>query len=396
MSRISRYVLFELVAVFLMTLTGITLLLLFAGLAKEGLLEGLGISSIARIVPYVLSIALQPSLPATILIAACSVYGRMSADNEILAIKSLGISPLAIIYPALALGFMVSIFGVWINDIAPSWGRTGITHVLIESAEEIVYRMLRTQKRFSGKGFSINVKGVDGKRLIEPHITIAATDRSPTISIRAREAELESKLADETFHIVLRNGIVDIGNGRYFDFQKSTYRQAIPLPSVIRKGNLDSPSVVPLRRIDAEAAEHQKEMAAAERLAASEAAYQLMTGDFAALTNMAEWGPRVGHIESNRSRIQRLQLEPHRRWASGFSCFFFVLVGAPLAIMMRTRNFFTTFAACFLPILLVYYPLLAFSVDRAKDGALPAYTVWMGNAVMACVGVWILQRVIRY
>ena len=44
---------------------------------------------------------------------------------------------------------------------------------------------------------------------------------------------------------------------------------------------------------------------------------------------------------------------------------------------MRTTNFFTTFAACFFPILLAYYPLLAFAVDRAKDGAVPAVTVWL-------------------
>jgi lipopolysaccharide export system permease protein len=395
MRRITRYILFELIAFFLITLTGVTLLLLFAGLVKEGLREGLGLGSIARLVPYIVPVALQPSLPATILLAACGVYGRMSAENEIVAIKSLGISPLAVMLPAWILGFFVSIFGVWINDIGPSWGRTGITHVLIESVEEIVYRMLRTQKQYSGKGFSINVKAIDGRRLIEPHITIVADGR-PAISIRARQAELDSDLTEDVFSIVLKDGMVDIGNGRYFDFQNSTYRQIIPLPSVIRKGNLDSPSLIPLHVIDAEVSKHQKQAAAAERLAATEGAYQLMTGDFGSLTNHEEWASRIESVEWNHGRLHRLRLEPHRRWATGFSCFFFVLVGAPLAIVMKTRNFFTTFAACFLPILLVYYPLLAFSIDRAKDGAVPACTVWLANLVMSGAGVWILRRVLRY
>ena len=78
------------------------------------------------------------------------------------------------------------------------------------------------------------------------------------------------------------------------------------------------------------------------------------------------------------------------------SCFFFVLVGVPLAIRMRNSDFWTSFGLCFLPILLVYYPLLAFGVDRAKAGDLPPYVVWLGNAVLCVAGVGLFRRVIRY
>ena len=56
----------------------------------------------------------------------------------------------------------------------------------------------------------------------------------------------------------------------------------------------------------------------------------------------------------------------------------------------------TTFGVCFLPILILYYPLLAFAVDRAKCGALPPYTVWLGNIVLSLIGAWCLRRVIRH
>ena len=101
-------------------------------------------------------------MPATILLAACSVFGRMSADNEIVAIKSLGISPMVVIYPALSLAFIVSLVAVWINDIAVSWGRIGIYRVVVESVEEVAYSMLRTQRAYTTRQFSINVKGVSG------------------------------------------------------------------------------------------------------------------------------------------------------------------------------------------------------------------------------------------
>jgi lipopolysaccharide export system permease protein len=94
--------------------------------------------------------------------------------------------------------------------------------------------------------------------------------------------------------------------------------------------------------------------------------------------------------------LQRLYTEPWRRWANGFSCLCFVLIGAPMAIRLRHAEFLASFFACFLPILLVYYPLLAVSVGQAKDGSVPPPAVWIGNLVLAGWGVWLLRRVVRY
>jgi lipopolysaccharide export system permease protein len=345
--------------------------------------------------PYTVPIALQPSLPATILIAACSVFGRMSADNEIVAIKSLGISPWSVITPALVLGFIVSILAVWINDIAPSWGRIGLTRIGIESIEEVVYRMLRRENAYAVRDLSINVRSVDGRKLIDPYISIKRSGKSP-ITITASTAELQSDLANDSFSILLTNSRFDMGDGVTAEFP-DTHRHNIPIDSVARKGGrTDSPSLVPLGRIESETELQTKITRASECDAGTRAAYCLMTGDFAELANAEHWQPRMNLLAANRTRLHRLKLEPYRRWATGFSCFFFVLVGAPLAIQMKTRNFFSTFAACFFPILLVYYPMLAFAVDRAKDGAIPPYSVWMGNVVMLIAGIWILRRVIRY
>jgi lipopolysaccharide export system permease protein len=67
-----------------------------------------------------------------------------------------------------------------------------------------------------------------------------------------------------------------------------------------------------------------------------------------------------------------------------------------MAIRLKHAEFLAIFFVCFLPILLVYYPMLAVSVDQAKDGAFPPPAVWLGNVVLALWGVWLLRRVIRY
>jgi lipopolysaccharide export system permease protein len=73
-----------------------------------------------------------------------------------------------------------------------------------------------------------------------------------------------------------------------------------------------------------------------------------------------------------------------------------VLIGAPVAVWLRQSEFIASFFICFLPILVVYYPLLAVSVDQAKDGAFPPYSVWAGNFLLSLAGAWLLRRINRY
>ena len=94
--------------------------------------------------------------------------------------------------------------------------------------------------------------------------------------------------------------------------------------------------------------------------------------------------------------LHRLETEPHRRWANGFSCLAFVVVGAATAIRRRNADVLTSFFICFLPILIVYYPLLAYGLDSAKNGTLPPSSVWLGNAIMAAWGIKETRWVLRY
>jgi len=171
-------------------------------LSEDHVREGLGFGPLIRMVPYVIPVALQISVPATILMSCCTVFGRMSADNEILAIKSLGISPTSVMVPAFVLAFVVSLVAVWINDIAVSWGRTGIYSVVVDSVEEVTYRMLKTQREYQTPAFSINVKQVRGRELIQPTIRVNASG-GKKYRIDASKACLESDRSKSSLKFIL-------------------------------------------------------------------------------------------------------------------------------------------------------------------------------------------------
>ena len=179
MKIITRYVLSELLQVFLVALSALTLFMLVVGLVKEAQQQGLGMMQILALVPYVLPEAMRFAVPGTMLFAVASVFGRMSASNEITALKAAGITPMAVIWPAAALAIVVSLVSVWLNDIAVSWGRDGVRRVVISSVEDIIYGRLRQQRSYSTSQLSINVKGVDGRRLIRPTLSFQPGGSSP-------------------------------------------------------------------------------------------------------------------------------------------------------------------------------------------------------------------------
>jgi len=393
MRILSRYVLGELLQVFLVALSALTLFMLVVGLVKEAQQQGLGLMQILALVPYVLPEAMRFAVPGTMLFAVASVFGRMSAANEITALKAAGITPMAAIWPAATLAVVVSFVSVWLNDVAVSWGRDGVRRVVVGSVEEIIYGRLRQQRSYSTSQLSINVKGVDGRRLIRPTLSFQPGGSSPPVTVSAAEAALRADAAAGTLTITCRDGTVHVGDVKAVF--PDTIERVVPLDAVSRKGGgSESPSEIAMANFPKARADQLAKIDQLEQIAAGKTALGILTGRMEQTTPAAVAADRE-QAAAARSRLNRIIMEPWRRWANGFSCLCFVLVGAPMAIRMRNADFLTSFFLCFLPILIVYYPLFMLGVSRAKAGTLPAPAVWMANVLIAMWGVWLLRRVIR-
>jgi lipopolysaccharide export system permease protein len=394
MKILTRYVLIELVKVFAVSLAGMTVFMLLVGVLKEAYTQGLGLKQIALLMPYVLPEALRFAVPGTILFATCSVYGRLSGANEVVAVKSMGISPLVLLWPTFFFSAVLSIATVWLNDIAVSWGRSGMRRVVIESVEEVAYARLAQQKSFATKNFAINVKAVEGRKLIRPTFTFQPRSlEEPGFTVTAAVAELRADTVADTLTVVFEDAEWEMGRsgGRVPYFERE-----LPLSEATRKGSEGgSPSNMPMNEIPLDIEQQQQNIARWNEEMAAEAAFNMLSGDFSAL-DQNTWQPLMGRVREAENRIIRLHMEPQRRWANGFSCLCFVMVGAPLAVLLRNSDFLKTFFVCFLPILVVYYPLLIFSLDRAKSGSVPSFTVWLGNAIMAACGCWLAGKMVRH
>lgn len=390
----TRYVLTQVTKVFLFSLIALTTMLIIGGVVREAMNQNLPAAQVVRLIPYLLPEFLRYALPVAILLATTTVYSAMSGANEIVAIKAMGISPWLILWPTMILAFLLSLLTVWLNDLAVSWGRNGVQRVIVEAVEEIAYNMLETQRGYSSSNFSINVKRVEGRRLISPFLKIKGRGSTPSMTITAEEAELRSDREENVLKIILRNSTIDF-EGQITIRNPDVYEQEIPLLDASRVKLDQRPSQMALRDIPDQVEEQKATIAEVEEDMAAEAGQQLLHGDFAALAS-ADWQSRYGMRASCWTQLYRLYTEPHRRWSAGFSCLCFVWIGAPMAIWFRNRDFLTSFFLCFLPILIVYYPLLMYGIDGSKNGTIPPYSVWAGNLILTVWGAWMLRKVLRY
>lgn len=395
MRVLTRYILFDLIKVIVLVLASMTTVIILGFVAKEAVDEGLGPAAVMRIVPYVLPEAMRFAVPGAVLLAVTTLYGRMAASNEIVALKSLGISPMSILWPMIALAALVSFGTVWLNDFAVSWGRIGMQRVVLESLEEIVYGRLKSHRTFSASGTTIHVQGVEGKDLIQPVLTIKTSASSRPVTVTAQTARLHADLEAGTVVLELTDADGDIGNG-WGGTWPGVYKAVISVDDLTRnKPQPLNPSNCPLARIPAAIEGKSAEISQTRQEMAATAAYQLVTGDFDGLSG-ADFRAQQEKLAHATSHLTRLRTEPHRRWANGFCCLSFALVGAPIAIRRRQSEVLASFFACFLPILGLFYPMLFLGIRWAKDGVIPPAGVWTGNVVFAIWGLWLLRRMLRH
>lgn len=395
--KFNRYILWDVLKLFSLTAFALTLVISLGLVGQQLIMEGIGWLAVIKLLPFICLIALQFSLPATLLFSVCCVFGRISADNEIVALKSAGISPLKIIRPMVLLGLLLSIPAVWINDMAVSWGKPGMERVILRSVEEVLYNRLRTRRSYeTDKGFTIHVKDVENRWLIEPTIFLFNESTGKPMTINAEKAQISIDAENDRLVIELVNSYGEINNDQSTRFRlPGSERIAMPLTQASRSGGKSiSPSQYAMNEIAKESA---TQMATNERRRESMAvhvAVGLATGRFSQL-NDGKIQLLQSQVEENQKRLTRLKLEPARRWALGFSCLFFVWMGVPMSILIRSADYAWTFGLCFVPILLIYYPIFGLALDRAKDGAWPSASLWLGNLSLFLLGTWLMLRVLK-
>jgi lipopolysaccharide export system permease protein len=391
---IQRYILIELLKVFSLLVIVLTGLLVFVGVVEQVRDEGLGAKQILQILPYVVPSMLPFTIPATLLLAVTVVYGRVAGDLEVTAVKAAGISPLKLLSPAFGLGLVLAMASFGLTNYAIPWAMGNIERVVTQAMEDIFLDILRAQHYVSEpeKGYSITVQ-----RVTDEGILVNATFRyrnsdHQQVTMNAGYARISFDLENMKANVELRDAHGSVpGQDRGMSMDRQTISLDLDQQLVKRKPRHMTISTIEDR---IEEFDHDRELNRLKR--DQEAAMAMLTGDFERLAaaNIQQYD---GYDELADHRQRRLRTEVHSRYAMAGSCLFFAILGGPFAVLQARRQFITSFIMCFLPILLVYYPVMFLMVNLSKHGDVnPAWAMWIPNVVLAIASIIVVRKVIQH
>jgi lipopolysaccharide export system permease protein len=392
MRLLQKYILGELVRVFLFVVSVLTILLIFVGAFGQVSENSLGPAQLLEILPYFVPSMLPYTIPATMLLTVSVVYGRIAADHEFTAAKAAGISALSLLWPSFIMAAALSVVSLLLTDQVIPWAMLNIERRVAQMTEAIFLEILHTQKLYVHRdpSLTISVLDVENKKLIQPVFRYTPRGGS-TMTILADEAGIHFDLDKRVVLVDLVQLNGEVPNRQNFRSEHQEF--SFPIPADPTRLKTMSCSIHELRKslsgmtTNLEAHRTERDL---------ETAFALGTGDFERLDNPELLQYDID-LQNNQEDIARIHTDIHKRFALSASCFFFAFLGAPFSVLQARRQVLTSFFMCFLPILILYYPIALLMMNLSKSDLVnPAWAMWVGNAVLVPIAWVTLRKVLKH
>jgi lipopolysaccharide export system permease protein len=407
-TTLNRMIFWELVRVFLLSLGTLTSLFLIVGLVHQASQLGLTLSQLLRVIPLFIPSSLPLTIPATTLFASCVVYGRLAHDNEVVALKAAGVHLFVIVKPALLLGIITTAVTAGLyHTVIPRTQQMFYAEVLSDP-EEVLYNMLRRDRclRALGMPYVLYVRDVQGRRLID-----VVAKRRAKMKDHKTGAEVlvgydyVARAHEATLHVDVANGKMSLDADRWAVFEKGVTGVTahsgpltIELPdSVSGKETKLKISALTWDDIPVRVEALRGELADLLKQERERTAEVAGIKDARLRTSKQE---ELKHykfqVDIKTRQMRNIQAEVFARPALAVSCLVFALIGCPVGIWANRSDYLSTFVICFLPTLVVYYPLLLAGSDAGKNGRLPlGLGCWTADIVMGTIALVLVWRLLR-
>ena len=357
---IHRYVFIEMIPVFVLSLLLFTLVFLMAKILDiTDLIVQYGISVKAMV--FMLACWIPSFLifviPMSVMIAVVLAFLRFSNDNEILAMKTAGVSIYTLIPPVFLFSLIAFLATGFMTLYASPQGRYAFKDLVLETATSNVHAGIR-ERTFndSFQDVMLYVNEVDERRRLLRDVFLEdRRTQGMVTTVVAPRGEFFFDPEQLVSHLRLYSGIINqLGENKetahFVRFETYDFR--------LDFGSMVSPK--------GDREKDVKEMTLSELR-----------------RHLAQ--PSKSDEEYYAGRIQY-----HKRLSIPFACFVLGFVAIPLGIQSRSakRSFGVVVALFFF---LVYYALLSLGLALGETGKLPpAIGMWIPNTVLGLLAVHLL------
>jgi lipopolysaccharide export system permease protein len=373
MRILNRYIVLDYLILFLTALGLVTFVMTIGAMVKAVDLMARGISPMLIIrfffqnVPYILSF----SMPISTLFAALLLFGRLSMDSEISAMKACGLSLWRVVAPLIVLSVLFSAICVYINcEVAPQ-AKYANKKLLASAGVDEPVNLLeegRFIREFPGLLIYVGRKnGHEVKDVVAYELT---DDGRVKRSIRAERGEIEADDVNKILRIRLYDGNMEMPDmDDPHDISKTTYTpfRYIQLPPLDFNKLLQSDKI----RFK------QSHMTMS----------QLIDG----IRNVKE-NYSMFPAAQQASFRSNLVIEANRRISTAVACFTFMLIGIPLGVKSHRKE--TSIGMVLsLGIVFAYYIFIVVAKALADyPGLHPGLILWLPLVAAQFLGLVLIRR----
>jgi lipopolysaccharide export system permease protein len=365
MKILRNYFLKEFIGPLFLALAVLTFVMILGNLIKITELvinKGVDIYSVGKLFLFMMPALLTYTLPIATLIAVLMSLGRLSGDNEIVAIRASGINLFSLILPLLIVGIILSLVLIIFNDRIVPCAHYAARKTLVQVG-------LKNPTAYLEPGIFIDsfqkyilfIYRIDENKLYNVRIYEPQGEGKPTRTIVAKRGEFIAIPEKNMLKIKLMDGSSDEPDpenpNNFYKLNFKTYFMSLNLTQAQDKNKLEKkPKDMTINELKNEIIKLKREGI-----------------DAAPLTT-----------------------EINTKISLAFSCLVFILLGCPLAIITRRREKSINFGIAFLVVGIYYLMLMASQALSLQGYADPKTAMWIPNIILGSIGLLLTYRLCVY
>ena len=314
-------------------------------------------------IAYILPFSLIFTIPWGLLTAILLVFGRLSADNELIALRANGVSIARICVPLAAVALACCAICFWLNvSVAPA-AQEALRSTIYDLATRNPMALFDSDQvidQFPGRKIYVGKK--EGNKL-ENIIVFEMNDDDVLIRVtHARSGMLEADLPNKRI-------LMHLYQARY---QQRDEKDPLDLRK-IRDGISMAEGTLPISL--EELYEKEKKRPSRSALSIQQLLDQLKS-------------------ESSKERSAS-RTEINKRFSFPFSCLAFALIGVPLGVTAHRRETSIGFAMGLIVAVTYFLFVIIGDTLRSNPSLHPELLVWLPNALFLVLGAFLFRRLAR-
>jgi lipopolysaccharide export system permease protein len=375
---LDRYVFRQVLVTSLFAVSILSVVLVLGNIFKQ-LLELLvnhdaPLELIISFIAYILPFSLTFTIPWGFLTAVLLVFGKMSAEHELIALRASGVSIPRICVTVLLLSLACVGICLWINvDVAPK-AQIKMKDALYNIATSNPLAMFGSDKVIDDfPGRKIYVERNEGAQLFNLLVYEMNDNYEPITVVHAQRGLIEPDRENKRL-------LLHIYDGRFEQRDENAPDDLMK----IRQGITMQESTLTISLV--ELYEKNKKKKGMSSLTAGELLDRLEHDDKAATPKSAKEAAQ---------EVSAIKTEVNKRFSFSLASFAFALIGVPLAITAHRKETSAGFLLSLIVAFVYFFFIIIADTVRSSPALHPELLIWAPNVLFIGLGAWRFIRLSR-